>query len=181
MNAFCHCLIYLTVISIGSFFIGRLIPAKFCYLRFPYRSLRFEKNGELYIKIGIHKWQNKLPDMSKVCSELMPVKKLPKQLTAANVEQMLQETCVAELTHFILCILGMGCTYLWKGLGGWLLSVLYFLGNLPYILIQRYNRPRLLRLLERQLLKESVHEKETEEIETHEKGSYIKLQHRARA
>ena len=34
------------------------------------------------------------------------------------------------------------------GLGGWVVSVVYnLLGNVPFILIQRYNRPRLQHLM----------------------------------
>jgi len=181
MDGLCCCFIYLAVIGIGVFFIGRLIPRKFCYRRFPYQSFRFERDGAVYNRIRIRKWQNKLPDMSRLCPDLMPAKKLPKRLNSANIELMLQETCMAELTHFILCFLGLGCTFLWKGFGGKLLTALYFLGNLPFILIQRYNRPRLVRLLERQLLKESAYEKCAKEIKINEEGTYIKLQYRAGA
>ena len=39
------------------------------------------------------------------------------------------------------------CLRLWPGWGGVLVWAVWFLlGNLPFILIQRYNRPRLLRL-----------------------------------
>jgi len=173
-NLFC-CIIYLTIIGFGSFCAGRLVPQKFCCLQFPYRPFQFEQNGKLYDKIGIRKWQNKLPNMSKLCPGLMPAKELPRHPTESNVEKMLQETCIAELTHFILCILGAGCIFLWKGSGGKFLSVLYSLGNLPFILIQRYNRPRLLRLLERQLKN-----LKSKEINANEKNTYIKLQYRAR-
>jgi len=181
MSGFCKCLLYLVAIGAGLFLAGRLLPKRFPYLRFPYMPFAFEKNGEFYNRIRIRKWQNKLPDMSRLCPDLMPAKKLPKRLNSANIELMLQETCMAELTHFILCFLGLGCTFLWKGFGGKLLTALYFLGNLPFILIQRYNRPRLVRLLERQLLKESAYEKCAKEIKINEEGTYIKLQYRAGA
>lgn len=60
---------------------------------------------------------------------------------------MIQETCIAEWVHGLLIVLGFGCIWIWDGMGGWIISVLYALGNLPYILIQRYNRPRLVKLL----------------------------------
>ena len=60
---------------------------------------------------------------------------------------MLQETCVAEFIHVLLSILGFGAVFIVGGAWGWIISIVYFLaGNLPYIIIQRYNRPRLLRL-----------------------------------
>lgn len=62
---------------------------------------------------------------------------------------LVRETCVAELIHWLLALCG-GVVYLfWKNSVGVLLSFLVFLGNLPFILIQRYNRPALLALAKR--------------------------------
>lgn len=180
MNEFIKCFIYLAVISFSFFFIGRLMPKKFHYLRFPYISFGFEKDGEIYNKIRIRKWQNKLPDMSKIFSELMPAKKLPKQMNVQNIEQMVQETCVAELTHGLLCIMGLCCPLIWKSIGGWILFVLYLLGNIPFILIQRYNRPKLVRLQKRLQLREVAGERKEQET-TYEESFNIKLQYGARA
>ena len=74
----------------------------------------------------------------------------PKKMTAdygSRLPRMLQETCVAEFIHVLLSILGFGAVFIVGGAWGWIISIVYFLaGNLPYIIIQRYNRPRLLRL-----------------------------------
>ena len=66
-----------------------------------------------------------------------------------RLPQMLRETCVAELTHWLLCVAGLHCLTLWPSVGGLAVVCLNILGNLPFILIQRYNRPRLARLLEK--------------------------------
>ena len=61
---------------------------------------------------------------------------------------MIQETCVAELIHMLLSVTGLACLAIWPGLGGIAVTIVYILlGNLPFIIIQRYNRPRLERLL----------------------------------
>ena len=60
---------------------------------------------------------------------------------------MIQETCVAELTHVLLSVCGLYALRLWPGAGGVLITAVYILfGNVPFIIIQRYNRPRLQRL-----------------------------------
>ena len=65
----------------------------------------------------------------------------------AGLYKKLRETCVAEFIHVLLSILGFGAVFIVGGAWGWIISIVYFLaGNLPYIIIQRYNRPRLLRL-----------------------------------
>ena len=52
----------------------------------------------------------------------------------------------AECIHLLLPLAGLYCLRLWPGAGGIVVTLLYFLGNLPFVLIQRYNRPRLQRL-----------------------------------
>lgn len=87
--------------------------------------------------------------MSRIFSALMPAKKLPRQMSVQNMERMVQETCIVELIHGLLGIMGLDCPLIWKSIGGWILFALYLLGNIPFILIQRYKRPKLVRLLKR--------------------------------
>ena len=88
--------------------------------------------------------------MSRLFKKLMPAKALT-QKTAQDLPLMIQETCVAELTHGLLCIAGLFLLKIWPGTGGVFLTVIYIVfGNLPFLLIQRYNRPRLQKLLARQ-------------------------------
>lgn len=87
-------------------------------------------------------------DMSRILPFLMPSKKLPRMADASQLCQMLQETCIAELVHALLCVAGVGAVFIWRGIGGWLFFILYAFGNLPFIIIQRYNRPKLMRLLQ---------------------------------
>ena len=64
---------------------------------------------------------------------------------------MIGETCIAELTHGLLCFAGLALPAIWPGAGGIILCIIYIVfGNLPFLLIQRYNRPRLQKLLARQ-------------------------------
>ena len=145
---FLKCILYLAVTGITTFFVGRLFPKK--WIRsdaFPYRSFSFEKDGRIYDKINIHEWQDKIPDMSKLVPNLMPTKRLDGNLLE-KLPVMIRETCVAELTHFLLGTTALYCFCIWKGIGGIIIVLLYEIGNIPYILVQRYNRPRLIRLLE---------------------------------
>ena len=152
-----NCGIYLAVTGILSFFLGRCLrPERRDWNRFPYLLYACEKDGTIYRKIGIHHWQNKVPDMSKIFPGMMPPKRLVDTGTAA-LRRMIQETCTAELVHGVLCVTGLYCIVLWPGTGGIGISVLnILLFNLPFILIQRYNRPRLVRLYDRQSQKERV-------------------------
>lgn len=148
VNDFWECLIYLALIGTILFAIGRVLPKeKFLFERFPFYSLPIEDGGKIYQRIGVHKWKDSFPDMSKILPCLMPSKKLSGAVTAEQVELMIQETCIAEWIHGLLGILGFGCIWIWKSTGGWIVSVLYLFGNLPYMVIQRYNRPKFVNLL----------------------------------
>ena len=34
--------------------------------------------------------------------------------------------------------------FVWDGIGGWIMSILFLLFNIPFIIMQRFNRPRLI-------------------------------------
>ena len=150
----------MVITGVIAFFVGRLLPKKwFRADLFPYRSFRFEQDGRIYDKLHIRKWQNKLPNMSKILPFMMPAKNLSGDYKK-RLPRMLQETCVAELIHTLNCFVGLYCLKLYPGVGGVIILILYItLFNLPFIIIQRYNRPRLMRLAKR------VYQNEIENME----------------
>lgn len=139
------CIVYAAVLGAAAFVLGRIVPKHiFNAEKFPFRCTEREK--KLYSVLRVKKWQNKLPDMSRVFKRIMPAKRITAQ-TLGDIPRMIEETCVAEATHALLGVLGLGMLWLWPGLGGVIAAAVYILlGNLPYIIIQRYNRPRLMRL-----------------------------------
>ena len=153
---FWSCFWYLIAISVAAFFIGRLIPKKwFCVDMFPWKAWKFEKGGRIYEKLHVRKWMNRVPDMSRILPFMMPAKKVELG-DLQKMDVVIKETCIAELIHGMNCILGLYCLKLYPGIGGIIIAFLYaFVFNIPYMLIQRYNRPRLIalskRLYERQL------------------------------
>ena len=144
-----YCALYLALLGVLCFPFGRLLARHdFQADRPPFQSQPFEQNGKIYEKLGIRKWQNRVPDVSKVMPNIVPRKAMEKNLSFTGLYRMVQETCVAETTHVLLCIAGIALLWIWPGAGGIVLFILYvLLGNIPFILIQRYNRPRLQRLL----------------------------------
>ena len=143
---FLHCALYLAATGAAAFLLGRLLPKRwFCGDAFPYRCSPKEQN--LFRALRVKEWQSRVPDMSRILPGLMPAKKLTAE-TFSDLPRMIQETCVAELIHTLLSVTGLACLAIWPGVGGIAVTVVYvLLGNLPFIIIQRYNRPRLQRLL----------------------------------
>ena len=143
---FLHCALYLAATGAAAFLLGRLLPKRwFCGDAFPYRCSPKEQN--LFRALRVKEWQSRVPDMSRILPGLMPAKKLTAE-TFSDLPRMIQETCVAELIHTLLSVTGLACLAIWPGVGGIAVTVVYILlGNLPFIIIQWYNRPRLQRIL----------------------------------
>ena len=151
MHGLLRCLLYTAALGAAGFVAGRILARRPCRFDvFPYRDYPFEKGGHFYRKFRIHCWQSRVPDMSRLFPRLMPAKRLTHRITAAEAERMVRETCVAESVHALLCLAGLGDLWLWPGWGGfavWLVYVLF--GNLPFIMIQRFNRPKLIMLMDK--------------------------------
>ena len=149
MKEFARCLTYAAALGVVAFFLGRLFPKRWLHPdRFPFRTYAWE--DKLWNALQIRKWQAKVPDMSRLFKKLMPEKKLTRQ-TVQDLPLMIGETCVAELTHGLLCFAGLALPAIRPGAGGIILCIIYIVfGNLPFLLIKRYNRPRLQKLLEKQ-------------------------------
>ncbi len=149
------CLIYLAAVGLVSFIVGRLIPRGILDENsFPFRAFEFEEGGRIYDKIGIKNWMNRLPDMSRIFPQIMPTKKLDGKMIE-KLPVMIKETCMAELIHLLLIPSGFVCLFIWRGIGGVIITAAYEIFNFLFVLIQRYTRPRLMGLYEKVLEKEA--------------------------
>ena len=147
---FWKCVAYLCTTGTVGFFAGRIVPKKWLKPEQGiFRCRKFEKGGSIYEKLGIRKWHKRLPDMSRILPFMMPRKNLSGDYKE-RLPEMIEETCVAELVHIAVSVAGLNCLKLWPGCGGVAIVIIHtLLLNLPFILIQRYNRPRLIRLQEK--------------------------------
>ena len=129
MHGFWRCALYLAALGVAAHPLGQALPRKwFCAEKAPWRSAPWEKGGRIYLKLGIRKWKDHLPDMSRLMPDMV------RKDLGSDPAVLVQETCVAECVHWALT----------------LLSVVYnVLGNVSFIVIQRYNRPRLQKLAEK--------------------------------
>lgn len=146
---FLYSVLYIAGLGILSHFVGQVLPrGRFDAQKFPYRSADWEKNGKVYEKLGIKHWKDYLPDMSKIMPDM--VKKKMSAAKEQGTDVLIAETCVAECVHWALIVLSLGIFLFWHS--GW--AVVFWLvynlfGNVPFIIIQRYNRPRLVLLEQR--------------------------------
>lgn len=145
-----YAVIYIAVLGILSHFVGQALPrARFSAESFPYRTADWENGGRVYEKLGIKHWKDALPDMSRIMPDMVK-KKMTKQSREQGMDVLIAETCVAECVHYWLIVLSLGIFLFWRGVWAVVFWLVYnILGNVPFILIQRYNRPRLVLLEQR--------------------------------
>ena len=151
-------IVYVAVIGILTHYVGESLPrCLFCECKFPYRTYIWEQDGKIYNRLKIKKWKNHLPDMSRVMRDMLP-KKISFDATSANVDALIKETCVDECVHYWLCVFSLGIYLIWKTYVGVILALVFVFCNIPFIMIQRYNRPHLVKLRDK-LIKREEREK----------------------
>ncbi len=110
---------------------------------FFYRIKKIEGGGKIYERFfKIKKWKKLIPDGAALFKGGFPKKKLESN-KLDYLNKFNGETCRAELTHW-LQILPSGIFFLWNMWWVGLIMIAYgLLANIPCILLQRYNRARL--------------------------------------
>lgn len=116
---------------------------------FLFKQRRFELDGRLYERVfKIKKWKELLPDGAALIKGGYRKKRLENG-SFANLEKFYLETCRAEFTH-VLGFLPFWLFGLFVPPGIVVVMFIYALmANWPCILLQRYNRIRLERVINR--------------------------------
>lgn len=141
------------VIGVLSTIVGNFIPRGYIrYNKFPFKEYRFENGGKFYCMFGIEKWKGYLPDISEYIKSVFP-KKFSGDLFKKDdkyFERFAKETCVSELVHFTLIIISpLYLFFNWDIHWGVVAMLIDITVNIPFIMVQRYNRPRLVRITQR--------------------------------
>ena len=143
------CLLYIPAMGILAHMIGEALPRKwFNPEAWPFAPFKFERNGRIYDKLAVRQWKDRLPDMSKVMHD-MTRKSVSMAQGSAHAQNVVRETCVAETVHWVLMLLSWIIYRIYACTLGAVIAVIYALSHIPFIIIQRYNRPMLLLLAKR--------------------------------
>lgn len=113
------------------------------------RPRRFERGGHWYRRrLRIHRWKDAVPEAGALFAGGISKRELP-AYDADGLRLFVRETRRAELGHW-WALFGSPVFVLWNPPLAAVLLLLYGVGiNLPFIAIQRYNRFRILPLLDR--------------------------------
>ena len=149
--------VFIAIFGLASHVFGESIRRdSMHYDRFPFAPYKWEDGGQFYKKLRIESWKTVLPDKSRYVRSMVKKSIEGNDMTSAHIASLISETCVAELVHVLLFFAG---PLLWLWLGskfGLVASILYSLSHVPFIMIQRYNRPRLVALHRKILMREAL-------------------------
>lgn len=131
-------------------FLVHLVPNEFYTVEnFMFKKRWWEFEGRLYERVFLIKlWKGKLPEAGELLGINPFNKKNFKSRDEKYIERFILETCRAELAH-ILPFMFLPISFIWNNV---LWAMLVMTGvcviiNTPFIAIQRYNRIRLVRIL----------------------------------
>jgi glycosyl-4,4'-diaponeurosporenoate acyltransferase len=138
------------VLQVGSGYITYRMPRRFfaadCWF---YRARRWEKGGATYNRLfRIKRWKDSLPEAGALFPGGISKRDLQSR-TIEHVQLFVMETRRAELTHWLPVLFSFSF-FAWNpvNVAIWM-PVVGFVGNVPFIMVQRYIRPRLAAIVER--------------------------------
>ena len=137
------------LLSIANTFLSLKFPKSILdYQNWIYKDKKWEDGGEVYQRVlKVRNWKNQLPELSDFLKPIFSRKHIA-SFDEKHIQKYLLESCRAELTHWGI-ILSSFLFGIWSSFLETFFMIFLALGlNLPYVIIQRYNRPRIIRFLE---------------------------------
>ncbi|HEX3026227.1 MAG TPA: hypothetical protein VHR42_03240 [Clostridia bacterium] len=120
------------------------------YKNWMYKERKWEDGGRIYERLFfVRKWKCRLPEISEFLKWRFSKKHLTEKNNPAYLTKFLVESCKSEFTHWMI-ILSTILFIFWSDL--YTMSrtmMLALILNIPYIIIQRYNRPRIIKLIQK--------------------------------
>jgi glycosyl-4,4'-diaponeurosporenoate acyltransferase len=143
------CFLVWPVLQVGAALICLNLPNRFYSPdSFFSRAHRFENGGRIYDRIfRVSRWKHLLPDGGMVWKKRGFKKKKLDSFSEESLNRFLVESARGELTHW-LAIFPFWVFWLFTPpVVPWIMLVYSLLVNVPCIIAQRYNRPRVQRIL----------------------------------
>ena len=129
----------------------KLPESRFDFQRSRFMPRDWEKGGRWYRdKLRIQEWKDKVPQF---VSKDGFSKEHFTDMSLEYLDEFIMETCRAEWTHMNNCISVVVLLIVNPISVGLVVSFMVLLGNVPFAIIQRYNRFRLL-VLRKKLLRD---------------------------
>lgn len=142
------CFIVWPVLQIGASIICLKLPDRFYTPDlFFYRIHRFEKEGRLYERVfRVSRWKHLLPDGGLIWNKKAFSKKKLASFSVESLDRFLIESARAELTHWLAILPFWIFGFFTPMPVIWAMLIYALIVNMPCIIVQRYNRPRVQKL-----------------------------------
>lgn len=113
-----------------------------------FRTYRFEKEGRIYEQLfRVKRWKRLLPDGGTVWKKRGFKKKHLDRFSQENLHRFLIESARGELTHWLAIFPFWIFAFFTPAYVVWFMLIYSLAVNLPCIIAQRYNRPRIEKML----------------------------------
>lgn len=122
--------------------VGAVIPATFDHRTKWFQPRKWE--AALYRRLRLSRWKGRMPTYD------------PRKFSVADntPKQLIANMCQAEVVHEVIVLFSfvpVAFSAVWDSFGVFLItSILAAALDLTFVTLQRYNRPRLVRILEKQ-------------------------------
>ncbi len=148
------CIAWIVIHLTVAYFSVRLPLSAFNPGSWLYRTRKWEKDGTLYNRfLSVKKWKALLPS-GGTAFRGFPMKRIESR-KPEYLRRWLVETCRSELCHWI-AFFSAFLFFLWNPpVAGGIMVLYAFWANMPCIVVQRYNRPVLSKLIR---MKTAAHE-----------------------
>lgn len=172
LEALLWCAIFVAVCDIFSSIVVRVVPQKWYNpTKKIFKIFSWEK--AFYESLNIREWKEKIPEFGK-CSNFKKDKVYDK-FNNKYVEKFLREEIIAEVLHMLSGILGVGCIFIfplkYAVFYGLPIFILNFMLNLIPVWVQRYNRPKVMKLYEHNLKREQEQKEKETTVEASEEDN----------
>ncbi|WLR47403.1 glycosyl-4,4'-diaponeurosporenoate acyltransferase [Halobacillus litoralis] len=108
-----------------------------------YRVKRWESQDKVYERLGVKKWKDRLPEARKWFRREKSAAHLRR---SSQWERFEKQTNRSELSHWMQMLAAPFFFLFNPPWAGWIMVAYALLFNLPFIIVQRYNRVRLMRM-----------------------------------
>ncbi len=116
---------------------------------FLFRTHRFERDGRIWDTVfAVSRWKHLLPDGSAVLKKNTFRKKNLSSFSDEYLTRFLTESARGELTHWLAVFPFWVFGFFAPPGVPWMMLGYALLANIPCIIAQRYNRPRIMRILD---------------------------------
>jgi glycosyl-4,4'-diaponeurosporenoate acyltransferase len=114
-----------------------------------YQTYGWEQSGEIYQRFfRVRSWKGHVPAGGSIYPNYFSIQKLP-SFDKPYLERWIKESCRSEFCHWLMIPPGV-FFFVWNSiLVGWFMLIYAVLNNIVPIIMQRYNRPRIIRIISR--------------------------------